>query len=314
MSARRDPAATTLGPYVVRYVAERQRRGDLSALSARDVRWTLWRFAGTYGDRPLEMFGPKAIERWLDAIGHMAPATRREYGSRVRMFCRWMVANGHLRTNPADILPSVKQPRRVPKALGDGDVATLLDGLTSTRSRLIVWLMVGCGLRCIEVARLSVGDYDRASQTLSVRGKGGHERVLPVPATVRVVLDTYLNEVGAVAGPLIRSEANPAEGLSPKTISGYMRRWMLDAGVKARAGDGRSAHALRHTAASDVLDGGADIRVVQEMLGHSRLETTTIYLRRVNLGQLREAMEGRTYGTARGRREDPAKTPQPMTS
>lgn len=99
------------------------------------------------------------------------------------------------------------------------------------------------------------------------------------------------------AGPLIRSELCPTHGVAAKTISGYMRRWMIDAGVKVRPLDGRSAHALRRTAASDVADEGYDIRVVQHMLGHERVETTIRhYLRPIAMRQMREAMEGRWYG------------------
>lgn len=285
----------TLGPYVSRYLNERCRRGELSRASARDIGYCLRGFARSFGDRPLTAFGTRAVERWLEEVGHLAPATRREYGSRVRMFCVWMVRNGHARVNPADLLPRVRQPRRVPRAFNVEDVAALLAAVPDARAHAVVWLMVGCGLRCIEVARLGVGDYDKTNLTLAITGKGGHERVLPVPLAVAAALDAYLTEVGATAGPLIRNIDRPGMPLSARTISTYVRRWMRDAGVKDRRGDGRSAHALRHTAASDVLDRGADIRTVQAMLGHARLETTTIYLRRVHLGHLREAMEGRDY-------------------
>ena len=91
----------------------------------------------------------------------------------------------------------------------------------------------------------------------------------------------------------------PIENDSARTISGYTRRWLRDAGVKSRSLDGRSAHGLRRTAGSDVMDACGDIRVVQEMLGHSQIETTArYYLRPVTLAQMRAAMEGRTYRSA----------------
>ena len=105
--------------------------------------------------------------------------------------------------------------------------------------------------------------------------------------------------MGCTGGPLIRSQLHPAQHLAPATLSQYLRRWMRDAGVKARALDGRSAHGLRRTALSDVMDRSGDIRVVQEMAGHRDLDTTARhYLRRVPLDRLREAMEGRTYDDA----------------
>lgn len=141
-------------------------------------------------------------------------------------------------------------------------------------------------------------DYDPAAATIEVTGKGLHERVVPVPGEVAAVLDRYLSTVGVMSGPLIRSSRIPSRGLSAETISTYVSRWMADAGVKVGRWDGRSAHALRHTAASDVLDVCGDLRVVQAMLGHEHLSSTSIYLRRAKLDQLRAAMEGRDYGQA----------------
>lgn len=152
------------------------------------------------------------------------------------------------------------------------------------------------GLRACEVARLSVGDYDRRTRSILVRGKGGHERILPVITEVAAALDSYLAETGCKAGPLIRSEIRPWAGVEARTLSSYMRRWMYEAGIKQRAYDGKSGHALRRTAASDTLDVCGDITIVQEMLGHSDMRVTMRhYLRRKNLEQLRAAMEGRDY-------------------
>ena len=165
------------------------------------------------------------------------------------------------------------------------------------RARAVVWLMVGCGCRCVEVARLRVEDYDPRGATVRLTGKGGHERVVPVPSDVAGALDAWLDERGRVAGPLIASRID-GHALAPHTLSAYVRRWMRAAGVKVSALDGRSAHGLRRTAASDVMDACGDITVVQEMLGHREVDTTARhYLRRVTVAHMREAMEGRTYST-----------------
>ncbi len=287
----------TLTPLIVSYVQGRKARGEITATTAKDYRWTLNGLAESYGQRPLDKFGPAAIDRWLETIGHHSDATRRLYLSKVRGFCRWMVAQGKLRTDPTAHVPAVPQARRAPRTLTPEQVGALLRHAPDARARAVIWLMVGCGLRCVEVARLQVEDYD--GRTITVRGKSGHERALPVPVRVAAAVNMYLDEVGVTAGPLIRSALVPSQGLSPRTLSGYLRGWMLDAGVKARALDGRSAHALRRTCASDVADAGADLRVVQELLGHRRLETTAAsYLRRVTMAQMREAMENRDYSEA----------------
>lgn len=286
----------TLTTHVSTYLAQRRARGEITASTAHDLRWTLGGLDRSFGDRPLSQFGPAAIDRWLESICGHAEATRREYLSRVRTFARWMVATGKLRTDPTAHVQPIRQSRRAPRTLNGVQVEALLAVLPDRRARAVVLLMVGCGLRCVEVARLRVEDYD--GPTLTVCGKGGHERTLPVPAAVRRAVDDYLDQIGVVAGPLVRSELNQHRGLSPKTLSGYVRRWMRDAGVKARALDGRSAHALRRTAASDVMDLSGDIRAVQAMLGHARLETTAAhYLRPVTMEQMRDAMAGRKYAS-----------------
>lgn len=285
----------TLTPYATEYVRGRLARGEVSASTAKDYRWTLFGLTSSYGNRPVEMFGPAAIDRWLESISVFSDSTRREYLSRVRCFGQWLVATKKIRTDPTAHVPPIRQARRVPRTLQGGQVGQLLRAAPDKRATAILWLMVGLGCRCCEVSRLRVEDYDPIGLTVTLIGKAGHERTLPVPDEVAQAVGAYLDETGVTSGPLIRSELHPYRGLSPKTLSGYVRGWMVDAGVKARAGDGRSAHALRRTCASDVLDGGADIRVVQSMLGHERLETTSVYLRRVTMEQMRGSMSGRAY-------------------
>lgn len=227
------------------------------------------------------------------------------------MFLDWLVDRGVLDTNPA-LNFTVKQPRSVPRALPPRRVAELMLQLPDNRARAIVQLQVGLGLRCVEVSRLSMADYDPIARTVLVKGKGSHERMLPVTEAVARALDAYLAEHGRTAGPLIRSYVRPWAGIDARTISGMVRRWMRDAGVKGRAWDGISAHALRHSAASDVLEKCADVTIVQAMLGHSNAATTSRYLRRAQLGRLREAMEGRDYSSELLR--DPVTHDPPMAA
>ncbi|WCO67856.1 tyrosine-type recombinase/integrase [Iamia majanohamensis] len=287
---------STLTPHINTHLTGRLRRGEIAPVTARDLRYTLSSLDRSFGRRPLNQLGPKAIDRWLESIGHLAPATRREYLSRVRVFCAWLLAEGLIRKNPTAHVPAIRQPRRRPITLTEVEVARLLLAAPDLRARAVVWLMVGCGARCVEVSRATVEDYEPRHGTLLLRGKGGHERMIPVPTAARDCLDRYLDTTGRASGPLIRSEVNPQALLSPATLSQYMRKWMRAAGVKTRALDGRSAHGLRRTALSDVMDRTSDVRVVQEMAGHRDLDTTARhYLRPVTLDQLRTAMEGRDY-------------------
>lgn len=291
----------TLTPLAAEYLRGRVARGEITRQTALDFAYPLAALARLFGARPLSRFGPAAIDRWLESIGHQAPATRRHRLSVVRGFCRWLVATRRIPRDPTAHVPVVPQPRRVPITLTAAEVGRVIGTMPSPRARAIAWLMVGCGCRCIEVARLDVADYDPDDRTISLVGKADHERVVPVPQEVAGAIDAYLDEAGRIGGPLIRSELDGRSRLSSRTISGYMRKWMSAARVKLAPLDGRSAHCLRRTAGSDVMDRANDIRIVQAMLGHSRVETTAkYYLRPVPLDRLREAMEGRAYATIRG--------------
>jgi integrase/recombinase XerD len=125
------------------------------------------------------------------------------------------------------------------------------------------------GLRCVEVSRLAVADWDRAAGRITVRGKNDDERTIPVADDVAALLAAH---VGArTSGPVI--------GWQPARLSRRVRGWLEAAGLKDDAYDGVSAHALRHTAASDLYDACRDVKAVQRFLGHQNVATTDRYLR-----------------------------------
>jgi integrase/recombinase XerC len=234
-----------------RYVAERVRRGSLTALSARNHRSTLHRFTQIHR----EGFCP-------------------DYSAQ---------------------LPAVRQGRTVPRAIDTERLGKLVAILPDRRAKAIVWLMFGCGLRCCEVASLNVEDWSRYDGSARVVGKGGHERIVPVHPVVAAALEDYLAEVPATSGPLIRSTRVPWRALGADTLSGMVSEWMGAAGIKRAARDGVSAHALRHTAASEMFDACHDLTVVQEFLGHAHLQTTAVYLRRAGMARMRDANELRRW-------------------
>ena len=145
------------------------------------------------------------------------------------------------------------------------------------------------GLRACEVSRLRLEDVDVRERCVLVRGKGGHERVLPLSDETWRALTAYLAEWPASTGPLVRSYNEPSRALTAPYIVICVGRWMRHAGVPA------SGHALRHTAASDMLRAGAHVVDVQAALGHANVATTSRYLPLVVDG-LRQAMGGRRYG------------------
>lgn len=153
------------------------------------------------------------------------------------------------------------------------------------------------GLRRKEVAGLSLGDFDFSERIMVVRGKGNHERVLPISSETWRALCCYLSERPATAGPLIRNYHDGRSALAAVSVGRLVSEWMSDAGIKEKAYDGRSAHALRHTAASDMLRSGAHLRDAQQALGHQSITATQRYMPWL-VGDLRTAMAGRNYGSA----------------
>ena len=280
---------------VAEYLDGRQARGEISPRS-RAILVSRLRSLGRHTPELAEL-DRAAFTSWLGTLPP-APASRRAYLSTARVFCTWAVESGHLQTDPSTHAARIREPRRVPKALSRRAVQALITACPDARARAIVTLMVGCGLRRCEVARLQMADWDRDQGTIEVRGKADHERVLPVTDEVAEALDAYLDDRGAYAGPIIVSKRDPGVGLSPATLSRMVARWLTAAGVKARPGDGKSAHTLRHTCASDVYEGYQDLRAVQEMLGHANIATTQIYLRRANVDRLRVVMGGRRYAAS----------------
>jgi integrase len=285
---------TTIIDLAELYLTERVRRGTLDPMTARNYRSSLNLFTADVRRRPDEL-DAETIEAWLGSRSHLSPATRRGDLTALIGFCEWLVRQGILARNPTADVARIRQPDPVPRALDPDQVSAVLRVCPDARARLIVWLQVGEGLRCGEVSRLRITDWSRPAGTLLVRGKGARERMLPVTVDVDRALRGYLAEHPTWSGPLVRSYRRPWAPLRPDTISGMVSEWMRASGVKGWARDGISAHALRHTAASDVLERSHDLRAVQDMLGHRHLQTTSIYLRRANLDRLRDAMSGRRY-------------------
>ena len=279
------------------YLLSRQRRGEIVALTARNERAHLHGFADVTGDLPVVEITRVEAARYLESLHGLAPATRRRQWGTVRSFFRWLVTEGYVAADPVGGLPSPKEPRSVPRALSAEEVARLLGSLPDARAKVIVTLMLYLGLRCVEVARLRYDDI--SGESVRIVGKGSHVRILPLLPEVSAAIATYAagcanDRTGLVVRAHHRA-AREGQGLAADTISGLVAQWMKDAGVQTAPRDGRSAHSLRHSCASDMMKGGAHLRDIQRALGHSSLVTTERYLA-LKVDGLAHAMGGRTYG------------------
>lgn len=281
----------TLSQLVQTYVTERRLAGDLADATIPNVRWVLLNFCEFVGPVRPGQLRAQHVKAWM-AASRVARSTNRNRFSIVRGFCRWLILNRHLRTDPTMHLKAPKQPRPVPRGLSADDVRALVQTLPDSRARFIVVWMVQLGLRAVELARLEVGDVDFEQRTVLLRGKGGWQRLLPITEEAWSVLVAYLVEYPPrAAGPVLRNYNEPWKGLQPPTIVRLVSRWMREAEVPG------TGHALRHSTATHLLRGErpADVRDVQAVLGHQSLTSTSVYLPHSDLPRLREVLEGRRY-------------------
>lgn len=287
------PATVTQA--AIAYLDHRRTCGEFAPTTVAATRSCLLSFARTIGDPPPHKLSRRHVEKWVGAR-RVSPATMRRNLSMLRSFFAWLRQRKMLSRDPLAGIKGPRQPRLIPRGLKRRDVAAVLAACGDRRDVVIVTLMVQCGLRCAEVAGLQVADVDLTADTLHVVGKGGHERALPITADARAALVDYLAEFPAVGGPFVRSYVHTHAGLAPSYISHRVTALLRDAGVKHASYDGVSAHALRHTCAKDLVDGGAGLRDVQSALGHASLTSTSRYVGLTALKDLRRVMEGRHYG------------------
>jgi tyrosine recombinase XerC len=217
-----------------------------------------------------------------EAAGDAARSRSRRV-SAVRSFFRYLRGEGILRRNPAALLAAPRLPRPLPKALDAAGMLRLLDTTTrgarplDLRDRLLLEMLYGSGLRASEASRLEIHDLDRAKGLVRVLGKGGRERVVPLGEPATRAATRYL---GRARPALARPESGSTLLLTPRGTP--MTRQAIHAVVRKRAAAaglprGVSPHTLRHTFATHLLEAGADLRAIQEMLGHASISTTQRY-------------------------------------
>ncbi|MBM4023270.1 MAG: tyrosine recombinase, partial [Planctomycetes bacterium] len=216
----------------------------------------------------------------LHAAGY-APSTVARKLASLRSFYAFGQREGWVRTNPAKPLRSPRRPRKLPRFLTGDEIVRLLaaprpNAAGGLRDRAILELMYSSGVRVGELAKLDDADLDLANATIRVRGKGRRERLGIVGSHARNALRAWLAARPSAAGP---SRSGPlftnksGRRLSVRGVARMLDKHLAAAGLAGRA----SPHTLRHSFATHLLDAGADIRSVQELLGHKSLVTTQIY-------------------------------------
>ena len=272
MVSERGRAANTIAAYrrdltgYARWLVARG--GDLSSVSTTDL---------------VELIGEQR------KAGLAAASVARQLAA-IRMLHRYLVTEGERGDDPTAGLEGVKVPAGIPKPLSEADVASLLDAVVgddpvARRDRSLLELLYGTGARISEACGLSMGDIDFDQRLVRLFGKGSKDRLVPFGKSAAAALDAWFAPGGRIAlVPVQWRRRDDATSVFLNTRGGRLSRqaaWAVIKKYGVRAGLAEhhhlSPHVLRHSCATHMLDHGADLRVVQEMLGHVSISTTQIY-------------------------------------
>ncbi len=280
-----QPAHKTTDAFLEAYLRELAALGNRSKYTIRNYRSDVGHFLGYCEERdwaPLEL----TRARYREYLGtlkdvNMATASMARRTSTIHSFYRYLQREG---VSERDLMHGISLPkrgRRLPKVLEGPTIAALLEGPDTTtakglRDKAMLELLYGGGLRISELTSMDAGDVDRDYGTAIVHGKGSKERVVLFGEPAMVALEAYL----ARARPEFAKGAEAAlflnrfgKRLTARSVQSIIKEAALRAGITADI----HPHLLRHSFATHLLDGGANLRTVQELLGHASAETTQIY-------------------------------------
>jgi site-specific recombinase XerD len=210
----------------------------------------------------------------------------------IRGLYDFLVRTEQVGGNPAELVSSPKRPQKLPNVLSGEQMRALLEGIPARtslelRDRAMFELAYSCGLRCEEIVNLDIDSFDYEEDQLRVLGKGSKVRLLPVGEPARRALERYVQRGRR---PLIDDPGERAlflsksgRRLSNSDVTRRLRIWVANVSTLG----GVSPHSLRHSFATHLLEGGADLRTIQELLGHSSISTTQVYTR-VDAARLRD--------------------------
>lgn len=269
-------------------------RNDIEAY----LRWAERRGVDPYGATYRQM------RRYLAELdrARYARTTIKRHLSALRSFFRWLNATGRAKGNPVSVVQAPKGSHRLPKTITNSDMVTLLGVYSDEdpfgcpreqtpsdmRNQAVLEFLFSCGARVSEASGLLVSWVNFPAREVKVFGKRAKERIVPLSQTGAAVMERYLREARPQLLDGRESDyffvSNRGNRMSPDAIRKMFKRALRAAGLD----ESLSPHAMRHSFATDLLDGGADLRSVQDMLGHASLSTTQIYTH-VSPERLKEA-------------------------
>lgn len=285
----------------VRYLSRERNRSDHTV---RAYRGDLMHFAGFAARQRLTRLDDVdlgCLRRWLGSLDQagLSRATLARRAATVRSFFAWTAREGLVQSDPSLRLKAPKRQNGLPAVLSTTQLLPLLDGTgtaavggdpAALRARAVLELLYGSGIRVGELVGLDIDDLDAERRTMRVLGKGNRERTVPYGVPAAHAVGDWL----ARGRPQwARADSGPALFLGPRgrRLDQRQARSVVEKVLGTIDGTGAGGpHALRHTAATHLLDGGADLRAVQELLGHRSLATTQLYTH-VSVDRLRRSYE-----------------------
>ena len=280
-------AQSELARQIERYLAEVARAGS-SVHTVRAYEADLRQFLGYLSPPDLPPPEPCDIDllllrEWLAGLyrDQLAAVTIRRKLAAVRGLFRFMLREGTVRINAARLVRTPKAPKKLPVVMTAEQVNTLIDGVASdkldrpfpARDRAIFELLYGCGVRVSELAGLNLQDIDRSEGWIRVRGKGKKERQVPLPGQAGRALERYLSERPVLLEEHAVFLNHRGKRLTDRGISLIVKFYA----TLLASDPAIHPHSFRHAYATHLLADGADLRAIQELLGHASLSTTQKY-------------------------------------
>ena len=274
--------------FLVWMASERGRSRNTIAAYRRDLRrYQAWLASRGRGPLDVDVDALRDFVGERRASGAATSSVARQIAA-VRMLHRYLATEQHRADDPTARLDGVKVPAGIPKPLSEAQVTSLLDAVLGNdplarRDRALLELMYATGARVSEIVGLSLADIDFDASLVRLCGKGSKERIVPYGSAATRALDDWFSPSGRAAMvPARWRRRGDAEAVFLNQRGGRLSRqgaWLVIRKYGERAGidDELSPHVLRHSCATHLLDHGADLRIVQEMLGHASISTTQVY-------------------------------------
>jgi len=282
----------------IRYLAAERRYSPLTVRNYRrdTERFLAWLGIGEADFDPQEVT-PEDIRKWIvhrieQGIG--AASVNRELSS-LRTLFRWLRSTGAIDRDILHAIPSLRAPHRLPAFVPESRMERIVEecetaggDFTARRDALIILLLYACGLRLAELVGIDRSDFSFENSTLLIRGKGDRERLIPLIEEIRDKIREHIELIErqniCTSGEKALFLTRKGKRISRSAVYRAVRDELTRAGVQGR----KSPHVLRHTFATHLMNGGADMREIQELMGHASLQTTQIYTHN-SIARLKEA-------------------------